>query len=106
MSSITLLGLEANFGVDGVAATFLGVSRTDDEIDDLADFGVWSLLIGDGVYDACKTLSVPSRIPSFDVANLCAAGDMVDTRTDKLPVAFGVLRLDLACWTALIFLSR
>ena len=66
--------------------------------------GVPRLTLGDGVYEALRALSVPSLIPNFDVANLCAAGLIVDTLTDKLAL-LGVLTFDLAFSMAFPFLS-
>jgi len=94
----------------GVELPAFGVNRTEDEILERADIlGVMSLraeCIGEGVYDARKALSVPSLMPNLEVANLCAAGDMVDTLVDKLATDLGVLILERACWMALVFLSR
>ena len=104
--SVSVLGsklLAENEGVLelGVELPPFGVNRMEDEIFERADiFGVMSFraeCIGEGVYDARKALSVPSLMPNLEVANLCAAGDMVDTLVDKLATDLGVLMLERAC---------
>ena len=86
---------------DSYYNVYNAANRTEDEIFDRADiFGVMSFrveCIGEGVYDARKALSVPSLMPNLEVANLCAAGDMVDTLVDKLATDLGVLILERAC---------